>query len=622
MNTVELKYLRYGHDEGAPSGISNPRKTNRSEGIEQLQASIRAQGIIQPLAIVDGGSGVYYVAEGNRRLRALEELRGSGAIDDTYPVPVHIIDVAIAQEAALAANIMRVPLHEADQYEAFKTLADEGLSEPEIASRFAIDAKRVKRILALGRLSPVILQAWRDGKLGYQAEETVKAFTLAPSVKEQERVFKKLAKTDSVSGYNVRQEFGANKGDAGRFLTFVGKEAYEAAGGKITEDLFGTNHVISDPALAKRLADEKLKAECERLVAEGWSWASPLNELPNGAQWQWPTITIKGTATPEEAKRLAELQEIIDAEEADDEAVADADREFDEIEERVKARSYDTATKAKSGCILSIGHSGQLEIRYGVQKPGAIKAPAATAKASSKDKAKDKATAPTISNALVHRLSVQLTQAAAKAIVQHPKEAFEIAVAALIANQRYGLGARLSHDGMDSNTPRRAVEFRKAYLNVAAMTPEQQLEALAAIVGQSLNFQSQSVLALPLKDETVATICEVLGSEMVEATRQTFDAEDYFGGISKPLILKAIEEALNADEARKVAGKPKADLVKFAVANVPPTGWLPAELRTSHYDGPGSKAPKRSKSKAPEKKAKSKATGTRRTKTAPEAKAA
>ena len=625
MNTVELGQLRYGHDEGAPAGISNPRKANRTEGLEQLTASIRAQGIIQPLAVVAGAAGVFYVAEGNRRLRALEGLRDAGEIPDTYPVPVHEIGLGVAQEAALAANIVRVPLHEADQYEAFKSLADEGLTEAAIASRFAIDTKRVRRILALGRLSPMILQAWRDGRLGYHAEETVKAFTLAPSLKDQERVFKRLSKTDSVSGYNVRQEFGAGRGDAGRFLTFVGKEAYEAAGGKVTEDLFGTNHVISDPALAKRLADEKLKAECERLVAEGWSWASPVGDLPDGARWQWPTITVTGTPTPEEQKRLEELQAILDADDPDPEAYDDANTEADEIEERIKARGYDAATKARSGCVVSVGQGGQLEIRYGVMKPAASKSPASTStKASAKDKA-----APAISNALAHRLSIQLTQAAATAVTQHPNRAFEIAVAALLANQRFSLGARLNHDGLASKGPTRLVEFHDAYRNVTAMAPEQQLEVLATVVGKSLSFESQNAQALPLKDKSVATICEALGAEMVAATRQAFDAEDYFGSISKPLILKAIEEALNADEARKATAKPKAELVKFAVANVPQTGWLPAELRTSHYDGPGSQprkkpkaAPKPKDKKAQTKPAKAKAKTAGRAKSMPEAKAA
>ncbi|WP_404291490.1 ParB/RepB/Spo0J family partition protein [Microvirga sp. RSM25] len=603
--SVELQWLRYGHDERAPGGLTNPRKANRSEGIEQLAASILAHGIIQPLAVVAGDGGYFYVAEGNRRLRALEGLKDDGRIDAGYSVPVRILAAGSSvSEAALAANIVRVPLHEADQYEAFRALADEGLSEAAIASRFAIDAKRVRRILALGGLSSMILQAWRDGKLGHHTEETVRAFTLAPSLKDQERAFKKLSKNGNLYASAVRQEFGANKGDAGRYLTFIGKEAYEAAGGGITEDLFGTNHVISDAPLAKQLADEKLSQECERLVAEGWSWAAPLDDLPVGARWQWPTIRCEKEPTPEEAKRLDELQAIMDAD--DDQDVWEAaSTEVDEIEARIESRGFSAEAKAKSGCILSLGNNGQLEIRAGVMKPSADRQPSRTeTKVASKDKAD-----AMISNALVQRLSAQLTQAAAKAVRARPSRAFEISIAALIANKSFGMGARLNHGGMASRGESKAIEFKKAYLNIAAMDTEQQLAALAEIVGQSFDFQTRNINTLPLKDESVSLICEVLGHEMVDAVAETFDAEDYFRSVSKPLILKAIAEALGADAARRAGTKPKADLVQLAVSNVPASGWLPPELRTSHYAGPGAAAAKQAKPKAKAKPTAKKAPG-------------
>jgi ParB family transcriptional regulator, chromosome partitioning protein len=43
------------------------------------------------------------------------------------------------------------------------------------------------------------------------------------------------------------------------------------------------------------------------------------------------------------------------------------------------------------------------------------------------------------------------------------------------------------------------------------------------------------------------------------------------------------------------------ELVKFALANVPKTGWLPVELRTASYAGPTT--PKASKAKEPAKAA-------------------
>jgi ParB family chromosome partitioning protein len=64
-------------------------------------------------------------------------------------------------------------------------------------------------------------------------------------------------------------------------------------------------------------------------------------------------------------------------------------------------------------------------------------------------------------------------------------------------------------------------------------------------------------------------------------------------------VLKAIAEGINQDEARKIAGKTKPEIWKFALANVSKTGWLPKELRTVHYKGPGSEGYKRPAAAAP-----------------------
>lgn len=79
---------------------------------------------------------------------------------------------------------------------------------------------------------------------------------------------------------------------------------------------------------------------------------------------------------------------------------------------------------------------------------------------------------------------------------------------------------------------------------------------------------------------------------MNDALQQKFDAKDYLASSPTKLVLRAITEAVNADEARKIAGKTKAEIVKFAIANVVKTGWLPPELRTSHYKQPSTKKKK------------------------------
>ena len=65
---------------------------------------------------------------------------------------------------------------------------------------------------------------------------------------------------------------------------FVGVEAYEAAGGVVTRDLFDEDGGgwLQDPVLLDRLATEKLKAAAENLSGEGWKWIAVATDFPYG----------------------------------------------------------------------------------------------------------------------------------------------------------------------------------------------------------------------------------------------------------------------------------------------------------------------------------------------------
>ena len=67
------------------------------------------------------------------------------------------------------------------------------------------------------------------------------------------------------------------------------------------------------------------------------------------------------------------------------------------------------------------------------------------------------------------------------------------------------------------------------------------------------------------------------------AIARAFDAADYFATAPKVLVLKAIAEAINPDEARKATALSRAKLAEFALANLGKSGWLPKQLRTVHY---------------------------------------
>lgn len=152
---IPLNELRFGHEANPPI---NARRVGREDEIAELAASIGAHGLITPPKVKEIGR-TFYVAIGNRRLAALRLLVSQSQLAEDWLVPCDEFDETVddPREIALAEQIMRAPLHEADQLEEFTVLVDAGLSEAGIASRFGIEPQRVKKILALGRLSPVIL---------------------------------------------------------------------------------------------------------------------------------------------------------------------------------------------------------------------------------------------------------------------------------------------------------------------------------------------------------------------------------------------------------------------------------------------------------------------------------
>jgi ParB family chromosome partitioning protein len=114
----------------------NVRKTGAKDGIEALAASIAAHSLLQNLQVRPAKGGHYEVVAGGRRLAALKLLAKQKQIAADYPVPCRALDGEDATEISLAENEMRLPMHPADQFDAFKKLADDGKGAEEIAARF------------------------------------------------------------------------------------------------------------------------------------------------------------------------------------------------------------------------------------------------------------------------------------------------------------------------------------------------------------------------------------------------------------------------------------------------------------------------------------------------------
>ena len=265
---------------------ANVRRTGRENGLEELAASIQAHGLLQSLAVrpeldADGAeTGKYRVTGGGRRLTALKLLAKRKAVAKNMAVPC-IVAAGDEEEASLAENVVRESLHPADQFEAFRRLADEhGASAEEIAARFGVTPQLVRQRLRLGAVSPRLLQVYRDGGLTL---DQLTAFALTEDHARQEQAFASLSWNKEP--YTIRRLLTETQVPArDRRAVFVGAEAYADAGGAITRDLFTEDGGgwFEDAGLLDRLAHDKLTALAGELqAAEGWRWAEASIDYPH-----------------------------------------------------------------------------------------------------------------------------------------------------------------------------------------------------------------------------------------------------------------------------------------------------------------------------------------------------
>lgn len=352
----------------------NVRKANRKADIDALAASIAAHGLLQNLSVIPNGANRFEVVAGARRLAALKSLSQSGAIAKDFAVLCHVLDPEDANEASLAENVQRVAMDAMDEVEAFAMLSDGGATAEDIARRFGCGVRHVEQRLALARLSPKLKAAYRRGDLSLDA---ARAFCIVDDHAKQEDVFKALGHhvthAPSVRSHLMQGAMRATD----RIARFVGLEAYEAAGGRVTRDLFNEEDAyIDDPVLMTRLANEHLEPAREDLLSKGWGWVNV--NLGHGRFEGGSVERIHPTRRPmtdEEREALAALDAKVEAlDEALEESEDDDDPRWSERDDLAAERyhfmealqSWDADMMKLAGVVLSIDHDGRASCAYGV----------------------------------------------------------------------------------------------------------------------------------------------------------------------------------------------------------------------------------------------------------------
>jgi ParB family chromosome partitioning protein len=165
-----------------------PREKFDLEELENLAASIREHGVIQPLIVAPGRGGVYTLIAGERRLQAS---RKAGL--KTVPVVIRSATDQQLLELALIENVQRADLNPIEEAEAYQNLAKEfRMSHEVIAARVGKSRVAVTNTLRLLDASAAVKQALVDGRI---SEGHARAM-LSLSAKAQEVLLNQIINLD------------------------------------------------------------------------------------------------------------------------------------------------------------------------------------------------------------------------------------------------------------------------------------------------------------------------------------------------------------------------------------------------------------------------------------------
>ena len=196
------------------AGRYQPRLDMRPEALEDLAASIKAQGLMQPIIVRPIADKQYEIIAGERRWRA-SQMAGL----DTIPVIVKDVPDEAAIAMALIENIQREDLNPIEEAMALKRLQDEfELTQQEVADAVGKSRTTVTNLIRLMSLNPDVRTSLEHGDLemgharallalnGQQQSDAAKTVIgKGMSVRQTENLVRRLHNQPSGSGKSKSQ---------------------------------------------------------------------------------------------------------------------------------------------------------------------------------------------------------------------------------------------------------------------------------------------------------------------------------------------------------------------------------------------------------------------------------
>jgi len=240
--------------------FEQPRKDFSHQALEDLVASIKKHGVLQPIVVTEQGDGGYELIAGERRFRA-SQIAGMA----TVPATVRSVTEQEKLELALIENIQRQDLNPIEEAFAYKRLVDEfDLTQKEVASQVGKSRPVVANTIRLLDLPDQIQKALIDRKL---TVGKARALLSLKDDRDRMQVFADMMGDGVTTVRDVEKTVAAHgqksrKGSVRRDANILAQE-------QLLEDRFGTKVTISRKGQRGTIAIEyNSLEELKRLLSE------------------------------------------------------------------------------------------------------------------------------------------------------------------------------------------------------------------------------------------------------------------------------------------------------------------------------------------------------------------
>jgi ParB family chromosome partitioning protein len=224
-----------------------PRKTFKPEELAELEASLKANGLLQPVTVRPAPNGQgYELVAGERRFRAATRLGWT-----EIPAIIKALDDKTLLTLALVENLQRADLNPMEESEGYQQLMDDfGLTQAEVAEAVGKDRSTVANLLRLLSLPGGVQTLVRNGALSLGHAKALLTV-------RDERQLLTLARRTVDEGLSVREvERAAREHPSSRAATAPKRESPKAGSGAGTGTTSSAAGAAGTAAELKRVADE------------------------------------------------------------------------------------------------------------------------------------------------------------------------------------------------------------------------------------------------------------------------------------------------------------------------------------------------------------------------------